>query len=405
MANFNHTTTTTKRSPLWNDRIHSFIDLISKADAKIGDLPSALLNAFLPKDSVSTTFSHIITHSEYNGLIERGVVGKVLETGRLDEIYRTLGNYCDGNDNRKCFLDYLVEQCDLFYKENTKESDTGLQFVVVMIFFSFLHLTVLRERNCYQEEIFGCKNSICVEDLKSYLKTYKTYFATIRTKWEHWCEEKIKNEKEEHVTRSFEEIKAEFMKLYVYTSAVEQFAPMGHDSPIIVQNLNGPCIIGLRGDEKLCDDKPGVIVGIAINCGTVIDGIRVYYKEPTCIREGTQMGNNEKGNLYSIKGLDEEYNHIIAVEIYYNLYMVCGLRFFFSDGSSTEILGEGVGKRRRCGSTEKNGNLKLTGLRTASTFHEDVRVISRIELRFDPIKPVEDDKAILKKGVKSRHLF
>ncbi|CAG8472493.1 17220_t:CDS:2 [Acaulospora morrowiae] len=454
MTSSSHTTTKN-----WSDRIHSLTGAISKANTKVGDLPSILLDTFFPKDSVSSTFSHIVTHCVYKGLVEREVVDKELIQSELDLIYQTLSNYCkEGNNNRSHYIECLAELCDRFYKKHTKQNDsTSLQFVVVMAFFSLLHLTVLREREFYQEEIFASKKPRDAKDLSSYSQTYKAYFKAAGQKWKAW-QDKIRTttyaqgivpgnfydclllerdlgkcEKEKRITSFFNDVDAEFTKLYTYTSALEKFFPKNlgslKNSQDPIRNSSATILDSLKFDpygaagEELSNDKPGVIAGIDINYSSVIDAIRIHYREPDgSIRKGTQRGNSDSGNLCTIRGLNKEYNHVVAVDLYCNKYVVYGLRFFFSDGTSTQTFGEEVGERKRYGSIEKK-NLKLTGIRTAGSLYEPLgktMVISRIELSFGQIKSTNDNEnlesinrtnskgekeiKILGKGAKSRHL-
>ncbi|CAG8507169.1 18860_t:CDS:2 [Acaulospora morrowiae] len=216
--------------------------------------------------------------------------------------------------------------------------------------------------------------------------------------------------------RLFNETNAEFMKLYVYTFALHKFAPDNWSASTMAPNAKVAAITygpygrdtfpnGLHSLEDcedksvLCDDEPGVIIGVNINYGEVLHGLRVIYQtdHKRRIRIGTQKGNPKEGEFVTIRGLNEVCNHIIAVDLYYHSHVICGIEFFFSDGNSTGIMGKKHENAEviKCGSIG-GGEFKLTGIRVADVTRESSgKAISHIELKFEHIRVSDDDAAEL----------
>ncbi|CAG8766004.1 13835_t:CDS:1, partial [Acaulospora morrowiae] len=97
----------------------------------------------------------------------------------------------------------------------------------------------------------------------------------------------------------------------------------------------------------------------------VLNALRFFYKD----RPGQLMGDIQGGHLTTIRGLNEEYNHIIAVDLYFCHRVMCAIQFFFP-GGETKIFGNrsnANAQKISCGPIGKNNDFKLTGIKMASS--------------------------------------
>ncbi|CAG8448068.1 15563_t:CDS:2 [Acaulospora colombiana] len=424
----------------WEERISTFVDAISRPTTKAGELLTTLLDTFFPDgitsyhnppssdSNVSDIFTQLITLCDVKALAEHGVISKALMASQLHKIHQNLQAYCKGS-TRSVFMKSLVELCGEFFN--------------LMIDFSRQDVVQLMP----VMEIFGSTGggwkSPYAQDLSKQVREYETYFTDIYPRWKDWRKSKIlistfddpqdpktfiqqvsdtlmansntnyesiRYFSPEDVTqleavsdnktsitnacinsklRLFNEVNAEFMKLYVYTFALHKFAPDNWSAPTMAPSAKVSTITygpygrdtfpnGSHGlddcgsGSTLCDDEPGVIIGININAGD---------------------GNPREGELFTIRGLNEGYNHIIAVDLYYYPRVMCGVEFFFSHGTSTGIMGKRHEKAEviKCGPIG-NGEFKLTGVRMADVTREQSgKAISHMELKFEHIRVASDD--------------
>uniref|UniRef100_U9STM3 Uncharacterized protein n=1 Tax=Rhizophagus irregularis (strain DAOM 181602 / DAOM 197198 / MUCL 43194) TaxID=747089 RepID=U9STM3_RHIID len=172
--------------------------------------------------------------------------------------------------------------------------------------------------------------------------------------------------------RLFNESNAEFMKIYMYTFTLNKFKVGYHEYPTIANPSSvGTLWLGVYGRDtfpdgthisddaevkyELSTDKPDMIT----------DALKFFYNN----RSGTLVGNSKGGHLTTIRGLKNQYNYVIAVDLYFNYRILCAIEFHFSNGESTGILGNRIkadSKKVSCGPIGKNNDFKLIGVSMAS---------------------------------------
>ncbi|CAG8448056.1 15562_t:CDS:2, partial [Acaulospora colombiana] len=407
-------------STSWEDCILSLIETISRPPQKPIDLLSTLYTTYFPSDD-KDIFTKL--HEECKDFFKPGIIEKELKNNSniIGKIKQNLKNYCEvKREKRGDYMNILVESCETFYKRMTTNKEVT-QFVGVMITFAFFHLAILSERNTHQLEIYEGWGNKYKKQLLEKISAYKAYFIDIYPKWQDWRKDQITvkivpdSKKKENIIgevldtlttasfvkysssretqiklrgvcekakiRFYNDINAKFMNLYVHTFALNKFYPDKHEEPPKAPNSKVATVwYGTYGRDtfpdgehdikdyeeyELSNDLPGVITGINIQEYNVLDALTFLYKN----RPGELVGNPQGGHLTTIRGLNEEYNHIIAVDLYFCHRVMCAIQFFFP-GGATEVLGNRSNAdavRISCGSIGKRGDFKLTGVKMASS--------------------------------------
>jgi hypothetical protein len=198
------------------------------------------------------------------------------------------------------------------------------------------------------------------------------------------------------------------MKIYLFTFALDKFKVENHGFPTIAESSVSTLWFGVYGRDtfpdgthtsidteanyELCIDKPGIITGININEYNVIEALRFFYNN----RPGTYVGNPKGGHLTTIRGLNNQYNHIVAVDLYFKYHILCAIEFHFSSGQSTGILGNRMKtanlEKVSCGPIGKNNDFKLIGVSMASgkgDYPQSVDGVAYISLCFQHVRVVD----------------
>ncbi|CAG8777403.1 1983_t:CDS:2, partial [Acaulospora morrowiae] len=245
-------------------------------------------------------------------------------------------------EKRGDYMTNLAELCETFYKKITTHKE-AVQFVGVMITFSFAHLAILSERHSHQLEIYEGWGNQYKKQLLEKILAYKAYFIDIYPKWQDWRKDQINTKvgidprkresiigevldtltKSRSVTyssprkshdntefkldrfksvctkvkiRFYNEINAKFMNLYMHTFALDKFYPEKHEEPPKAPNSNVATVwLGTYGRDtfpdgvhdvkdieeeyRLSDDLPGVITGVNIQEYNVLNALRFFYKD------------------------------------------------------------------------------------------------------------------------------
>ncbi|CAG8763948.1 2041_t:CDS:1, partial [Racocetra persica] len=117
----------------------------------------------------------------------------------------------------------------------------------------------------------------------------------------------------------------------------------------------------------MSSDKTDIITGINVHCGFFLDCLKVKYKNQI----GTPTGNEQGGNAYTIRGLDEKYNYIVGVNVHFRERVISGIQFVMSDGQTTQIFGNGETNQKtteiKCGPIGYNNDFKLVGIQMAES--------------------------------------
>ncbi|CAG8575256.1 163_t:CDS:2 [Cetraspora pellucida] len=413
----------------WDIRIVEFIDMVSKDISKPTELIIALITKYFPENEIDI-FTQIPERSQ--SILKRNEVEKELGQIMIEELKQNLIEYRDAPRNKQSnYLTNLIKQCDTFYKNLTNENKDNLNLVTIAITYSIMHLVILKEKSTYHKEIFKSYES----DLRQKVKGYKKYFLEIYSKWENWRQDyieiKIPNEVYDNLLgknityvnaeinqaakyiemckrvklRYFNEAKAEFMKMYMYTFALDKFLPNNSNALTIAPNRKiGTIVYGIYGKDtypdgnlqlkdhdilhQMYNDKPGVITGLNVHAGDVLDCLKVKYKNQI----GTTLGNEKGGYVTTIRGLDEKNNYVVGVNIYFRVYgnerVVSGIQFFMSDGQISNIIGNGQKNQKtlevNCGPIGYNKDFKLIGIQMAES--NTKRYITHISFIFEHVR-------------------
>ncbi|CAG8825736.1 14885_t:CDS:2, partial [Racocetra persica] len=357
-----------------------FIDVVSKDTSKPTELIAALITKYFPENEIDI-FTQVLERSQV--ILKHDEVKKELDQIMVEEIKQNLVGYRDAPDSKQSeYLTNLIKQCDTFYKNLTSENKDNINLITIAITYSLMHLAILKEKSTYHKS-----------DLRQKVKGYKKYFLGIYSKWETWrndyIEVNIPNEVKDnflnksiiyvnaeiHQTakyiemcgrvklRYINEANAEFMKMYLYTFALDKFLPKNSNAPTIAPNETiGTIVYGIYGNDTFPDGNHGnhselhqmtnddgdVITGMNVHAGDVIDCLKVKYKNKIV----TSVGNEKGGNAYTIRGLDEKHNYVTGVDIYFldynSEFLISGIQFFMSDGKESKIFGSKTDYKVNC---------------------------------------------------------
>ncbi|RGB39609.1 hypothetical protein C1646_754238 [Rhizophagus diaphanus] len=409
-------------SKTWDDRIVDYIKEFSQDYYNLGQCIVTLIDEFFPQYE-SDIFSLIPDRSK--DLFKPGVIEKEIKNCQknLKRLLQFLILYRDDYENKKrnSYINNLVDQCNNLYKILFNNSNV-IQLIPINITFSLIHLTILRERQKFEVEISEKWDEKWEMDLHQKVDIYIKFFVEIYPKWQEWRKQQIIiktgiNEQKkafgeviDTITkrsvsympvetpypnksffvnvcdrtkrRLFNESNAEFMKIYMYTFTLNKFKVGYHEYPTIANPSSvGTLWLGVYGRDtfpdgthisddaevkyELSTDKPDMITGINIYEYNIIDALKFFYNN----RSGTLVGNSKGGHLTTIRGLKNQYNYVIAVDLYFNYRILCAIEFHFSNGESTGILGNRIkadSKKVSCGPIGKNNDFKLIGVSMAS---------------------------------------
>ncbi|CAG8478386.1 10069_t:CDS:2 [Diversispora eburnea] len=432
----------------WQERIHQFFDA-----PKPEYLLSTLYSVYFPTGNVNI-FDQLPELCK--DFVKPGVISKELKNNVnvLNKIKQNLKDYLDGDINkRESNMNNLAELCKKF-QSNILKSRDSVQLLGVLITFSFLHLSVLSEKDTNQTAIYGGWANSHGKELADKISEYKIYFIETYPIWQDWRKDQItikpeprkkdsgvvldtitkrsvkvlpthhthhtpvnvNSDKFQNVclkvkNRIYNEINVEFMKLYMHTFALNKFEPGKWYEPPIAPNSKvatvwfgtyGKDTFSKRKDEiRYSEEKYeltneiGVITGVNIIEFDTIHALTFLFKDQDPNNRKI-VGNRNHGHLTTIRGLNEKRYHITAVDLYFNHSVICAIQFFCSGGIKTEILGN----RNREAHTVKiscrpgrNENFKLTGVRMASSLTDPQKnneSVGYIELGFEYVR-VKDD--------------
>ncbi|RHZ56876.1 hypothetical protein Glove_396g93 [Diversispora epigaea] len=424
----------------WEERILQIFDA-----PKTSYLLSTLYSAYFPTDDV-TIFDQLPELCK--NFTKSGVISKELKNSVLNKIKQNLKAYLDDTNNESV-MNNLVELCNKFQTSILKNRES-VQLLGVLITFSFLHLSVLSEKDNNQTNIYGGWHNSHGKELADKISEYKIYFTKTYPIWQDWRKDQITIKTEprkkdsgvvsdiitgrsikvlpthhtpENVNsdkfqkicskvknRIYNEINVEFMKLYMHTFALNKFEHNNwYEHPIAPNSKVATVWLGTYGVDTLPKGKNeikysekeyeltnemGVIKGVNIIEFNTIHALSFLFKDQDPNDRKT-VGNGKHGHLTTIRGLDEERYHIVAVDLYFHHSVICAMQFFFSGGMKTEILGN----RAKSNAVKiscrpgNNENFKLTGVRMASTLADGPKSnesVGYIELGFEYIRVKKD---------------
>ncbi|GBB92360.1 hypothetical protein RclHR1_00020063 [Rhizophagus clarus] len=409
-------------SKTWDDRIIDYIREFSQDFNNPGECIATLIEEFFPQ-SESDIFSLIPERSK--NLFKPGVIENEVKNcqNNLKRLLQNLKLYRDDYENKKrhYYINNLINQCNNLYKKFFNNSDV-IQLIPINITFSLIHLTILRERQQFEDEINENLEEQWEMELQQKVDLYIKYFVEIYPKWQEWRKQQIIvktgiNEQKKSYgevfdtltkrsvsytpvetpyqsktffvnvcdrtkRRLFNESNAEFMKIYMYTFTLNKFKVGYYGYPTIADPPSvGTLWFGVYGRDtfpdgthvsddaevkyELSTDKPNTITGININEYNIIDALKFFYNN----RSGTLVGNSKGGHLTTIRGLNNQFNYVIAVDLYFNYRILCAIEFHFSNGESTGVLGNRIkadAEKVSCGPIGKNNDFKLIGVSMAS---------------------------------------
>ncbi|CAG8486809.1 13813_t:CDS:2 [Racocetra persica] len=353
----------------WDIRIKEFIDVVSKDTLKPAELIAALITKYFPENEIDI-FTQLLERSQF--ILKRDEVEKELGQIMVEEIKQNLVR-CQGASSSKqseC-LTNLIKQCDTFYdslttatgknKDNELSYDNELREKVegYKKYFIEIYSTWEIWRNA-SIEIMTDMNipHHSYYDLRSpnklYNKVYDTFLGKAvtyaNTEYNLDAIARYKGLCDRVKSRYFNEANGEFMKMYLYTFALDKFLPNNSKAPTIAPNRKiGTIVYGIYGKDTFPDgghgpedhsefhlmsnDKSDVITGINIHCGYFLDCLKVKYKNQI----GTAIGNEKGGNAYTIRGLDEKDNYVVGANVYFREH-VSDIQFFLSDGQKTDVF-------------------------------------------------------------------
>ncbi|CAG8575220.1 161_t:CDS:2 [Cetraspora pellucida] len=429
------TTLETGEKLLWDIRIVEFIDVVSKDTSKPTELIAALITKYFPEKEIDI-FTQIPERSQ--SILKRNEVEKELGQIMIEELKQNLVGYRDAPSNKQSnYLTNLIKQCDTFYKNLTNENKDNVNLVTIAITYSIMHLAILKEKSTYHKEIFNSYES----DLRQKVEGYKKYFLEIYYKWENWrkncIEVKMNNNIPNKVydtfngksvtyinteinqaaitrytemckrvkVRYFDEANAEFMKMYLYTFTLDKFLPNNSNARTIAPNRKiGTIVYGIYGQDtfpdgdhgpedhselhQMSNDKPDVITGINVHAGFFLDCLKVKYKNQI----GTSIGNEKGGEVTTIRHLDEKYNYVTGVKVYFRERVVSGIQFLMSDGQETMMFGNGEANQKsleiKCGPIGYNNDFRLVGIQMAESKADKHfnRCVGHISLTFEHVR-------------------
>ncbi|CAG8700714.1 1895_t:CDS:2, partial [Racocetra fulgida] len=131
----------------------------------------------------------------------------------------------------------------------------------------------------------------------------------------------------------FNEANAEFMKMYLYKFAL----------------TNSCLIIRIRLQS--------------LQIKQLVQYIMEFMEKIFFQTIGTPTGNEEGGDAFTIRGLDEKYNYVVGVNVHYRERVVSGIQFVMSDGQKTQNFGNGEANQKIieaiCGPIGYNNDFKF----------------------------------------------
>ncbi|CAG8664012.1 10352_t:CDS:2 [Dentiscutata erythropus] len=329
----------------WDTRITEFINIISKDTSECAELIADLITRYFPENE-SDIFTQLPERSQ--NVFKRDEVEKELGQDITKEIKQNLIEYRDASSKRSEYMTNLVKRCDIFYNNLiTGKNKNNINLIPIAITYSIMHLAILKERSTYHKEIYKTNKSdeTYDSDLKRKVQDIETDQAAI-ARYTEMCNRSN--------SRLFNEAKAEFMKMYMNTFALDKFLPNNSNAPTIAPNREiGTLIFGIYGNDTfpdgdhgpddhgklnpLGDVKRDVITGFNVHAGFYLDCLTVKFKN----QDAFSAGNEKGGEATTIRGLNAKHNYVIGVDVYFRDEVVSAIRFYMSDGQITEVLGNG----------------------------------------------------------------
>ncbi|CAB4495232.1 uncharacterized protein OCT59_010258 [Rhizophagus irregularis] len=393
----------------WDDRIDDFMSILYNKVKDSKDSNKFIPNKIFLNVSLLSTliFLFFVNHENNDDDIFVQIKDKAKDI-TCKEIVETELNYwirkfqpikkllleylvIQENDIRVIHITNLVEKCNLFFEEISK-NEKIMHLIPFTVTFAIMHFTVLRESLKLQTSNFG------INEFKEIISRYKDHFTNSFNQFFAWrtdqittktsisndlnstslftfqangeVKDKVCNKTVNYFAKSsndqifikvfdliklrmFTEAKADFMKMFLHifslTNFVHDFEPSYNISwPLSISSFwVGPYGIDTFPDGShnfddnskifynISEDESGVITKIEIRCGGIVDHIQAFYEDG---RVGKKIGNGG-GSKHVVSDLDKSSKYIVAVKLMFGLGLLGTIEFIFNDGNTTGLLG------------------------------------------------------------------